>query len=57
MKAIEHQEFGDLPDSRMENRLYENKMFHMIGAVATCTCHYAAMAGNIVCNTFSPIPE
>jgi hypothetical protein len=43
MKAIEHREFGDLPDPRMENRFDENEMFHMIGAAAACIRHSAAM--------------
>jgi len=43
LKAIEHREFGDLPDPRMENRFDENEMFHMIGAAAACIRHSAAM--------------
>ena len=43
MKAIEHREFGDLPDPRMENRFDENEMFHMIGAAAACIRHSAAI--------------
>ncbi|KAF8751385.1 hypothetical protein HU200_012057 [Digitaria exilis] len=43
LKAIEHREFGDLPDPRMENRYDENEMFHMIGAAAACIRHSAAM--------------
>ncbi|ONM38467.1 Proline-rich receptor-like protein kinase PERK10 [Zea mays] len=42
-KAIEHREFGDLPDPRMENRFDENEMFHMIVAAAACIRHSAAM--------------
>lgn len=43
LKAIEHREFGDLPDPRMENRFDENEMYHMIGAAAACIRHSAAM--------------
>lgn len=41
--AIEHREFGDLPDPRMENKFEENEMFHMIGAAAACIRHSAVM--------------
>ncbi|KAL6616034.1 hypothetical protein ACP70R_038304 [Stipagrostis hirtigluma subsp. patula] len=43
LHAIEHREFGDLPDPRMENKFDENEMFHMIGAAAACIRHSAAM--------------
>ncbi|KAL5227176.1 hypothetical protein ABZP36_015441 [Zizania latifolia] len=43
IKAIEHREFGDLPDPRMESKFDENEMYHMIGAAAACIRHSAVM--------------
>ncbi|GJN17736.1 hypothetical protein PR202_gb04831 [Eleusine coracana subsp. coracana] len=43
IRAIEHRDFGDLPDPRMEDKFDENEMFHMIGAAAACIRHSAAM--------------
>uniref|UniRef100_R7VYZ9 non-specific serine/threonine protein kinase n=1 Tax=Aegilops tauschii TaxID=37682 RepID=R7VYZ9_AEGTA len=42
-QAIEHRDFGDLPDPRMENKFEENEMYHMIGAAAACIRHSAVM--------------
>ncbi|KAG8055503.1 hypothetical protein GUJ93_ZPchr0001g33106 [Zizania palustris] len=43
IKAIEHREFGDLPDPSLENRFDENEMYHMVGAAAACIRHSAVM--------------
>ncbi|TVU35183.1 hypothetical protein EJB05_17060, partial [Eragrostis curvula] len=43
IRAMEHRDFGDLPDPRMDNKFDENEMFHMIGAAAACIRHSAAM--------------
>jgi hypothetical protein len=43
IRAMEHRDFGELPDPRMEDKFDENEMFHMIGAAAACIRHSAAM--------------
>jgi hypothetical protein len=43
IQAMEHRDFGELPDPRMEDKFDENEMFHMIGAAAACIRHSAAM--------------
>ncbi|CAL9066478.1 unnamed protein product [Musa banksii] len=41
--AIETGEFGELPDSRLEDAYDDTEMFRMIEAAAACTRHSAAM--------------
>ncbi|KAJ4821638.1 Proline-rich receptor-like protein kinase PERK8 [Rhynchospora pubera] len=43
MKALENRDFGELPDSRLENNFDEAEMHRMIEAAAACVRHSAYM--------------